>query len=283
MIIGKFADFLRPNKMKVRYLFILLICCALSSCGEYYKLQKSNDYDAKWNKANEYYDQGKYKRVIELMEELKAVYKGTERAEQCLYMLANSYYRTKDYYSAGAQYQLYYKTYPKGTFTEECRFMAGKSAFINSPDSRLSQEGTIEAMDELTVFLEYYPLSEHRAEAEEMLNTLMERLAYKALLNCQLYYNLGNFMGNNYESCIVTANNALRDFPSSVYREDFSFLILKSRFTYARESVAAMIPERMRAVVDEYYSFTNDYPDSKDAKEAKAMLDQARSYLGENN
>ena len=170
MIIGKFADFLRLNKMKVRYLFILLICCALSSCGEYYKLQKSNDYDAKWNKANEYYDQGKYKRVIELMEELKAVYKGTERAEQCLYMLANSYYRTKDYYSAGAQYQLYYKTYPKGTFTEECRFMAGKSAFINSPDSRLSQEGTIEAMDELTVFLEYYPLSEHRDEAEEMLN-----------------------------------------------------------------------------------------------------------------
>ena len=44
-----------------------------------------------------------------------------------------------------------------------------------------------------------------------------------------------------------------------------------------------MIPERMRAVVDEYYSFTNDYPESKYAKEAKAMLDQARSYLGENN
>ncbi len=265
--------------MKRNCLFILLTACLLTSCGEYYKLLKSDDYEAKWSKANEYYEQGKYSRVIELCEELKSIYKGTERAEQCIYMLANSYYRSKDYYSATSQYQLYYQTFPKGIFAEECRFMSGRSAYESSPDPRLSQEGTITAMDELTVFLEYYPRSEHREEVERMLNELMEKLAYKALLNCQLYFNLGNYMGNNYQSCIVTATNALLDFPESKYRVDMAFLIVKAKYQYAQESVDAMKPERLRAFVDEYYSFTNDYPDSKYAKEARHMFEQAEKTL----
>ena len=100
---------MRKSVYEFKYLFILLIVCSLTSCGGYYKLLKSDDFEAKWDKANEYYEQRKFNRVIELMEELKAVYKGTERAEQAVYMLANAYYYTKDYYSASAQYQIYYK------------------------------------------------------------------------------------------------------------------------------------------------------------------------------
>lgn len=271
--------FSENSYMKFKYLFILLILCSLTSCGEYYKLLKSDDFELKWQKANEYYEQRKFNHVIELMDELKAVYKGTERAEQAVYMLANSYYNTKDYYSATAQYQIYYKTFPKGLFVEDCRFMSGKAAYINSPDPRLSQEGTITAMDELNLFLEYYPNSERREEVEKMLNDLMEKLAYKALLNCQLYYNMGNYLGNNYESCIITATNALQDFPLSVYRVDMAFLILKSRYTYAQSSVDAMKPERFRATVDEYYSFTNDYPNSRYQKEAEHIFEQSQKYI----
>ncbi len=265
--------------MRLRYLYIVLMLCGLCSCGEYTKLLKSDDYEAKWLKANEYYEQGRYNRVIELMEELKAIYKGTDRAEQALYMTANAYYRTKDYYSASEQYKLYYKTYPKGNFAEDCRFMSGKAAYINSPDPRLTQEETIEAMDELNVFLEYFPYSVHRPEVEQMLDDLLEKLAYKALLNCRLYYNLGNYLGNNYESCIVTAQNALQDFPTSKYRPDIAFLILKSKFTYAQLSVDEMKPERFKATVDEYYNFINDYPESRYNKEAKQIFEQSQKYI----
>lgn len=274
-----FAHFFGLVGMKLKYCFILLIICSLTSCGEYYKLLKSDDYEAKWEKANEYYEQGKYAKTIELLEELKAIYKGTERSEQCLYMLANAYYRSKDFYSATNQYQLYYKTYPKGIFAEECRFMSGKAAFDDSPDPRLSQEGTVQAMDELNVFLEYYPNSQYRPEVEKMMDILMEKLAYKALLNCRLYYDLGNYMGNNYESCIITANNALNDFPISKYRVDFAFMILKARFTYAQESIEAKQVERFRRVMDEYYSFTTDFPESDYQKEAKRMFEYARKVV----
>ncbi len=265
--------------MKTRFPLILLIILSLASCSEYQKLLKSEDYEAKWQKANEYYEQGKYSKVIELMDELKTIYKGTERAEQALYMLGNSYFQSKDYFSASHEYQLYYKTFPNGTFVEDCRFMSGKAAYLNAPDSRLSQEGTIEAMDELNVFLEYYPQSDRRAEVEIMLNDLMEKLAYKALLNCQLYYDLGNYMGNNYESCIVTAILALQDFPASRYRADLAFLILKSRFAFAQNSYDYLKEERFRQVVDEYYSFINEFPQSRYQKEAEQLFDTAKKYI----
>ncbi len=264
---------------KLKYFFVILLTlCGLSSCA-HYRLLRSDDYEAKWSKANEYYEQGKYRKAIELLEDMKPVYKGTDRAEQAVYMLANSYYRSKDYYSATAQYQLYYKTFPKGNFAEDCRFMSGKSAYINSPDPRLSQEGTVSAMDELNVFLEYYPYSDRREEVEFMLNELMEKLAYKAYLNSQLYLNLGNFLGNNYESCIITANNALVDFPNSRYRHDLAFLILQARFEYAKMSVDVQKAERFRAVRDEYFSFANEYPESSHLKEAKHIFDYCEKQL----
>lgn len=265
--------------MKTKFPFILFILLSLASCSEYQKLLKSDDYEAKWVKANEYYEQGKYSKMIELMEGLKTIYKGTERAEQALYMLGNSYFQSKDYFSASSQYQLYYKTFPNGTFVEDCRFMSGKAAYLNAPDSKLSQEETIQAMDELSVFLEYYPQSDRRAEVEIMLNDLMEKLAHKALLNCQLYYDLGSYMGNNYESCIVTATLALQDFPSSIYRVDMAFLILKSRFSFAQNSYEHLKEERFRQVIDEYYSFVNEFPQSKYQKEAEQLVETARKII----
>lgn len=266
-------------RMKATFPLILLILISLASCSEYQKLLKSEDYEAKWQKANEFYEQGKYSKVIELMEELKTIYKGTERAEQALYMLGNSYFQNKDYFSASHQYQLYYKTFPNGTFVEDCRFMSGNAAYLNAPDPRLSQEGTIQAMDELGVFLEYYPESDRRPEVEIMLNDLMEKLAYKAFLNCQLYYDLGDYMGNNYESCIVTANLALQDFPTSIYRVDLAFLILKSRFAFAQNSYEYLKAERFRLVVDEYYSFVNEFPESKFQKEADQLFETAKKFI----
>jgi outer membrane protein assembly factor BamD len=112
-----------------------------------------------------------------------------------------------------------------------------------------------------------------------MLNDLMEKLAYKALLNCQLYYDLGNYMGNNYESCIVTAILALQDFPSSRYRVDLAVLILKSRYAFAQNSYDYLKEERFRQVIDEYYSFVNEFPQSRYQKEAEQLFETAKKHV----
>ncbi|MDP4278704.1 MAG: outer membrane protein assembly factor BamD [Bacteroidota bacterium] len=263
--------------MKLRFLCTVLIGSLLVSCSDYQKLLKSTDYELKWTKANEYYEQKKYQRVIDLLEELQAIHKGTDRAEQTLYMLANSYYNRKDYVSAGHYFDTYVKTYPKGVFTEDCRYLSGKAAYLNSPDPRLSQDETFKAINLLNSFLEYFPDTDKKDEVTKMLSELQDKLVYKELMNSRLYYNLGNYLGyNNYLSCIVTASNALQDYPVSKYREDLAFLVLKSRFVLATQSVDELRQDRYRATVDEYYSFINEFPDSKYKKDADNMLKEAK-------
>lgn len=265
--------------MKRGFLLAVLLGSILVSCSDYQKLLKSDDYELKWKKANEYYEQKKYQRVIDLLDELQAIHKGTDRAEQTLYMLANSYYNRKDYISASHYFETYYKTYPKGVFTEDCRFLAGKAAYLDSPDPRLTQEDTYKAIEMLSVFLDYYPESDKKAEVTKMLTELQDKLVYKQLLSCRLYFNLGNYLGNNYESCIVTANNALIDYPVSKYREELSWLVLKSRHMLAIQSIDKLRNERYRAAVDEYYNFTNEFPDSKYKKEADSILKECKKVV----
>jgi len=265
--------------MNLKFLLFVLLTLSLASCSDYQKLLKSTDYELKWTKANEFYEQKKYQKAIDLLDELQAIHKGTNRAEQTLFMLANSYYNKKDYFTSSQYFESYYKTYPKGLFTEDCRFLSGKSAFLNSPDPRLTQEETVKAMDQLNTFLDYYPESDKKEEVTKMLTQLQEKLVYKQLLNSQLYFNLGNYLGNNYLSCILTANNTLLDYPVSKYREDLSFLVLNSRYMMATQSLEEIKIERFRATIDEYYTFINEYPESKYKKEVGNILKQCQKYI----
>jgi len=159
-------------------------------------------------------------------------------------------------------------------------FYSGYGFYLDSPDPQLDQTYTIKAIEELQNFLERYPKSEKLPEAQNAIFEMQDKLTLKELQNAQLYYNLGNFMGNNYESAVIVAQNALKDYPYSKYREDFEFLILKSKYQQAKNSVAEKMAERYSDVVDEYYSFINNYPESKHLKEAKTIFRIAEKHTG---
>lgn len=112
--------------MKKNVLITLLAALLLSSCGEYNKLLKSTDYEYKYEAAKNYFAKGQYSRAATLLNELIAILKGTDKAEESLYMLGMSYYNQKDYQTAAQTFTQYYNVYPRGTFTELARFHAGK-------------------------------------------------------------------------------------------------------------------------------------------------------------
>ena len=74
------------------------------------------------------------------------------------------------------------------------------------------------------------------------------------------------------------ARNAIKDYPYSKYKEDLELLILKARYQEARESVDERKAERYAEVVDEYYSFINNYPDTPNRKEADNIFAIASKY-----
>ncbi len=263
---------------KVVYL-LMMMTILLSSCGEYNKILKSTDYELKYSYAKKYFNEKKYSKAATILEELVTIFKGTAYAEESLYLLAQSYYGQKDYQTASQYFRTYYTTYPKGEYEELARFYSGYGLYLDSPDPRLDQTQTYEAINQLQLYLEYHPQSERAEEAQNIMFELQEKLAYKELLATRLYYNLGTYMGNNFLSSVITAQNALKNYPFSKYREEFIFLMLQSKYELALVSVDEKLQGRYRDVVDEYYNYMNEYPEGKYVRQAQRFYDYASKRI----
>lgn len=266
--------------MRILYkiLPIVAACLMMVSCTEFTKVMKSKDLDYKFEYAKKAYEQKKYLQVQQILQEIYTPLRGSANGEEALFMLAMAYYSNKEYDSSALYFKTYYNRYPKGKFAELARFYSGYGYYLDSPDPQLDQSYTIKGIEELKDFIEFFPKSEKVPEVREAIFQLQDKLTLKELQNAQLYYNLGNFMGNNYRSAIIVCENALKTYPFSKYKEEFEFLILKSKFQEARQSVSEKMPERYRDVVDEYYSFVNNNPESKNLKEAETILRIAEKH-----
>ena len=279
------------NKIK-KYIIIALVSgSVLTSCGEYNKVLKSTDYEYKYEAAKSYFGKGQNTKAAAILEELITILKGTDKAEESLYMLGMTYYNQGDFITASHYFSTYYNTYPRGTYTEQARFYSGKALFLDTPEPRLDQSSTYKAIQELQMFMEYFPASNRHQEAQQMIFDLQDKLVMKDYMAARLYYDLGSYTGNssysttgnNYLACIVTAQNALKDYPYTKLREDISILLLRAKYDMAKESVEEKKEERMRDAIDEYYAFKNEFPESKYTKEVENIYKDAKKYVKEIN
>ncbi|OJU56300.1 MAG: outer membrane protein assembly factor BamD [Bacteroidales bacterium 45-6] len=266
--------------MKLK-LFFLFVAAALffSSCGEYNRILKSSDTELKYTYAKKYFEQKKYGRASSILEDIVPSLKGTAKAEEALYLLAQSFYYNKDYTTATQYYKTYYTTYPKGEYVEIAHFNAAYGMYLDSPDYRLDQAPTISAINEFQNFLELYPRSDKVEQAQKYMFELQDKLAQKDLGAVRLYYNLGNYMGNNYESCVITARNAIKTYPYSKFLEEFQTYIVRSKYELAINSIEYRQPVRYRDVIDEYYNYKNMFPEGKHLKELDKYFNNAEETL----
>ncbi|MBQ9386436.1 MAG: outer membrane protein assembly factor BamD [Bacteroidaceae bacterium] len=261
----------------------LLLLALLSGCSGYNKILKASDYNTKYSLAKIYFMEGHYTSCSSILEECVAYQRGTAQAEESMYLLATCYFNMDDYLSASQYYMACYRSYPNSTYSEGCLFWSGKSLFLDTPDPRLDATSTTNAIMQLQRFVETYPESKFRPDAEQMIYTMYDRLVEKEIGTAELYYNMGNYMGNNYRSSIIVAQNALRDYPYTKYREKLSMLILKAKFQMAQESVLEKRDDRYRDAIDEYYAFKNEFPESSYMKEADKMFRVSTKNLGNKN
>lgn len=282
VLLNYFSNFFRTfaanfvyMKKSIIYLALCAMSCGFWGCGEYTKLLKSTDSELKFNKAIEYFNKRKFIQSQTLLNDIKSYYKGTERSQEVLYYLAQSYYCQKDYLTASQYFETYMRTYPRGTYAAEAKFLIGKCYFLDSPDARLDQSTTNQGINAIQDYIDMFPEDEHVPEAVKMLDELNDKLAYKQLLNAKLYYNLGNYLGNNYLSAIIEAQNTLKNFPSTKYREELSFIILQAKYTQATNSIEEKRKERYQDTVDEYYSFINEFPEGKNRSVADKIFQEA--------
>ena len=264
--------------------FMTLLMCSCAS--EFSSVYKYGDSEAKYEYAKEFFAMGKFQRAITLLEDVVTMKKGSEEAQECLYMLAMAQYNNQDYEAASETFKKYVSSYPRGIYAEPASFYIGQSLYESSPEPRLDQSPTNGAITAYQQFMDLYPDSHLRDRAQERLYILFDKLIQKEYLSAELYYNLGGYFGNinsndesNYNASIITAQNALKNYPYCNLREQFMLLIMKSKFQLAENSTAEKRIERYRDAEDECYGFINEFPESKNVATAEKYIAKCKKVI----
>ena len=246
--------------------------------GKFNKLVKSSDMDAKYVAAIKYFDKEEYTKALTLFEELMGVYRGTSKAEEVHYYYAYCSYNLNDYIVAGYQFRNYVRNFPGGKHTEECAYMNAYCFYLNSPDYSLDQIDTKLAIKEFQRFTNQYPQSAHIPECNDLLDKLRGKLERKSYENAMLYFNT-----SDYKASLVAFANHLKDFPDSKHAEELNYLIIRSYYLLALNSIDAKKQERFKAAVDNYIKFLDKYPKSDYLKQAEMVYASALKNIEKYN
>ena len=273
----------KNKSMRKFFPIIIVSAMLLTGCAnEFNQVYKTSDYSYKYEYAKECFMKGKYTRAVTLLQDLVTLQKGTDNAQESLYMLAMAQYLGKEYESAAATFKKYYSSYPKGVYAEMAQYYIGQSLYMSTPEPRLDQSQTVAAISAFQDYLDLFPDAKYKETAQNRLFALQDKLVQKEFYSAQLYYDLGQYFGNctnggnNYEACIITAQNALKDYPYTSMREKFALLIMKSKYELAQQSIEEKKFERFQDAEDECYGFINEYPDSKSKSLAEKYISKCK-------
>lgn len=271
---------LNLKSMKIKTLLISIFTIGVilfSSCSEYQKLLKSSDFDAKYKSALEYFEEEDYYRSQALLEELVTIYRGTEKSEEAYYYYTYCYYYMDDYLLAAYHFKVFAQTYPNSKYAEECSYLSAYCNYLNSPNWSLDQSDTYRAIEGLQLFINKYPGSAKKDTCNILIDRLRYKLERKTFENAKLYYQIGD-----YKAALTTIKTSLNDFPDTEYRQELMFLLLKSSYLLAEKSITSKQAERFQSTINEYYAFIDEFPKSKNIKEAEKMYENSIKQLKEN-
>lgn len=260
--------------MRLRLHIVLISLVLLSSCGEYEKLLKSSDFELKKTKAKEYYADGQYVKVTELLTQILPRYRATEEAEELNWMNCQSYFGMKDYFMAGNYYKSFIDQFPFGKHAEEANYMSALCDYNISAKPELDQENTKNAIEGFNIFINRFPNSAKVEECKKMINDLQDKLVEKSYLSAKLYYDR-----KEYKAAVVALNNSLKEYANTKYREKMMYLKLNSLFQYAELSMAIKQKERYQATLDDYYSFMEEFPTSTYSKDVTGIYQKTNKFL----
>ena len=270
---------MRKVSLPVGIIIIFLVCF---SCGDFRKIEKSQDWRVKYEAGLNYYAKKDYYRASVLFEQILPIVRGLPEGEKVQFYLAYCQFYDKLYLLASEQFKTFYETYGRSTLAEEARFMNAFSLYQSAPGPNLDQKSGVEAMEAMQQFINRYPNSKFRDQAVGVIATSQQKLEKKGFENARQYYKM-----KLYNAAVVAMNNFKENYPDSKYIEEAYYLAILSEFKLAEQSIRSKQAERYAAVVEHYKEFLDRYPDSEFLKEAEKLyadsLDKVNSLKHTNS
>ena len=255
-------------------LIVFATAVANTGCSPFHKLLKSGDHDKIYDEGKALLDIAKYNRAIMCFEQVQPYFIGTIREDSLAYYTAYAHFKSDDFSSSSEMLDEFRRKYTRSPFLEDVEGMYALSFYYLSPEPMRDQTTTTQALTAIQEFLGRYPNSTRRAAFEQMISELTQKQYDKAFINAKTYYTIGR-----YKSAVPALKNALKKYPDSPHREELMYLIVKSSYELAKNSIESLQRDRYMSMMDSYYSFVAEFPDSKHVKELTRMQQEAKKFI----
>ena len=266
--------YISMSKRFFRTIVPLAVAIAATACSGHSKLLKSQDRELMYQKALEYHEARKYEKSSDLIAEIEYYYMGTVREDTILYIKADNAYQQQDYFTSSMIFDDFRRRFGRSPFAEEAEYKYAMGFYYLSPPPNRDQTLTYQAITAMTEYMERYPDNVRKQLCLVRIDELQNQLYDKSLLNAKTYVKIGR-----YKSAVVALKNALAEYPATPHREEILYLTTKSSYELASNSVRAIQRDRYMDMMDTYYTFISEFPDSRYRKEVDRMHKTARSFL----
>ncbi|MEL6389006.1 MAG: outer membrane protein assembly factor BamD [Bacteroidota bacterium] len=254
---------------------ITLILVLLSSCkSEFEAIRTSGNAEKMFAKANEYYAEEEFDKAITLYELVIPSYRGKREAEDLYFNFANAHYILGRYILSAHYFNTFSETYAVSPRREEALYLKAMSHYELSPKYKLDQADSEKAIEAFQFYVNSYPDSEKVGDCNEHIDELRRKMERKEFDAGRMYYNT-----RNYSSAIQALENMLKDYPESEQAEEARFLIAKSSYDWAENSIFLRQQERYEKTVQKCKYYLKKYPESRHTDEVTNFQNAALQQL----
>lgn len=263
--------------MKGKIVFVSLFAAFLMSvtaCSDFNKVMKSKDNEFKKKRALEYYNAEEYTNSAAVLEDIIPYYKLSVDGEKLYYYYCMSNYYIGDYYLASYYFRRFINQYPSSAYAEECQFLSALCSVKNSPDFSLDQTESLNALDQLQIFIDMHPNSSLVDSCNNIMDGLNLKLQKKQFEAAKQYHHT-----ENYKAAVVALKNHLVDYPNSTFREETLYLAVLSSYELAINSIESKKTSRLNETLKSYRKFVSSFPDSAYNKELEVVKKKVEKLL----
>ncbi len=185
----------------------LLINCASSSQD-----LSAADIQGAFDQGLEYFEKKNWIKAEEAFTFIIYNDPGGPLADDAQYYLAESHFMRDEFLLAISEYDRLLTRMPNSELVEDALWRKTEAYYELSPDFRLEKSNTDKALRYLYEFIDIYPQSEHREQADAYIQEIRNKLGRKIYESGKLYNTMGE-----YESAILYFNSVIEDYHDTDY------------------------------------------------------------------
>jgi len=229
------------SRMVRRALAALLLAALAAGCGGTIKESQVGGV-ASYERGKGEYDREDWVDAIADLKAYVEQFPGTEKTDDALYYLGDSYFKTKDYVLASGQFDRLIRDFPTTPYHPDALYMLARCDDLQSRPAPLDQTETTRAISRYRDFLSLYSDHPKAQDARTRLGTLTDRQAEKSFRNGRLYLRLKQWdaAGHYFEQVI-------HEYPESRWSLDARVLLADAYVKTGREAEAA---DTLRSVLN---------------------------------